>query len=266
MGIRARGPPHRVRGRHARRVLGRAPLHGAPTTLYLDNGSTCRGDALRVCCERLDIALFHAKPYDAPARGKMERFWRTLRAAVLDHLGGLTSLHDVQVRLNAFLDEHYHHAPHGWLLGGAPADAWASRPAAPSTNPSSRSRSRSSAAAASARTERSISTAASSPSSPRTPASPATRSRATTATPTRCAPPIRSPRHARAGGDAAKRRHRNRSRSIRPARSSIAAPVVAHARPRQPRDGHPRESASRHPCPRCPTARRHTAVTTSWPG
>ena len=100
--------------------------HGAPTTLYLDNGSTYRGDALRVCCERLDIALIHAKPYDAPARGKMERFWRTLRAGCLDHLGGLTSLHDVQVRLGAFLDEHYHHAPHGGLLGGAPADAWAS--------------------------------------------------------------------------------------------------------------------------------------------
>ena len=109
--------------------------HGAPTTLYLDNGSTYRGDALRVCCERLDIALIHAQPYDAPARGKMERFWRTLRAAVLDHLGGLTSLHDVQVRLNAFLDEHYHHAPHGGLLGKHPAEAWASATCRPIDEP-----------------------------------------------------------------------------------------------------------------------------------
>ena len=37
----------------------------------------------------------------------------------------MMSLHDVQVRLNAFLDEHYHRAPHGGLLGKPPAEAWA---------------------------------------------------------------------------------------------------------------------------------------------
>jgi len=35
------------------------------------------------------------------------------------------SLHDVQARLLAFLDEHYHRAPHGGLFGKRPADAWA---------------------------------------------------------------------------------------------------------------------------------------------
>lgn len=99
--------------------------HGAPDALYLDNGATYRGDALRLACERLDITLLHARPGDAPARGKMERFWRTLRAGCLDHLGAMTSLHDVQARLLAFLDAHYHHAPHGGLFGKAPADAWA---------------------------------------------------------------------------------------------------------------------------------------------
>lgn len=99
--------------------------HGAPDGLYLDNGSTYSGVALRLCCERLDVSLIHARPYDAPARGKMERFWRTARAGCLDHLAGLTSLHDVQVRLDAFVDQHYHRAPHGGLLGKRPADAWA---------------------------------------------------------------------------------------------------------------------------------------------
>jgi transposase InsO family protein len=99
--------------------------HGAPNALYLDNGSTYRGDALRLACERLGISLIHARPGDAPARGKMERFWRTLRAGCVDHCGGLASLHDVQVRLDAFVADHYHRAPHGGLLGKAPADAWA---------------------------------------------------------------------------------------------------------------------------------------------
>ena len=98
--------------------------HGAPDGLYLDNGSTYRGDALRLACERLGVTLIHARPGDAPARGKMERFWRTLRAGCLDHLGGLASLHDVQVRLDAFVADHYHLAPHGGLLGKTPTAAW----------------------------------------------------------------------------------------------------------------------------------------------
>jgi putative transposase len=100
--------------------------HGAPDAIYLDNGATYRGDALRLACERLDVSLLHARPGDAPARGKMERFWRTLREGCLDHLGTMTQLHDVQARLLAFLDEHYHRAPHGGLFGKRPADVWAS--------------------------------------------------------------------------------------------------------------------------------------------
>jgi transposase InsO family protein len=105
-------------------LLGALRRHGAPDGLYLDNGATYRGDVLRLACERLGVTLIHARPGDAPARGKMERFWRTLREGCLDHLGTMTQLHDVQARLLAFLDEHYHRAPHGGLFGKTPADAW----------------------------------------------------------------------------------------------------------------------------------------------
>jgi putative transposase len=98
--------------------------YGAPDALYLDNGATYRGEALRVACGRLDITLLHARPYDAPARGKMERFWRTLREGCLDFCGSVTSLHDLNVRLLAWVDEHYHAAPHAGLLGKAPAIAY----------------------------------------------------------------------------------------------------------------------------------------------
>ena len=95
--------------------------HGAPDVLYLDNGSTYRGDALRIACERLGITLLHPRRGDAPARGKIERFWRTLRQGCLDFLGSVTSLHEINVRLWAFVDQHYHSAPHGGLMGRAPA-------------------------------------------------------------------------------------------------------------------------------------------------
>ena len=107
--------------------------HGPPDALYLDNGSTYRGDALRLGCERLGVTLLHARPGDAPARGKMERFWRTLRQGCLDFIGNLSSLHDVNVRLLAWLDQHYHRAPHGSLMGKSPGEVFvaaeADRPA-----------------------------------------------------------------------------------------------------------------------------------------
>lgn len=98
--------------------------HGAPDALYLDNGSTYRGDLLRLACARLGITLLHARPYDPQARGKMERYWRTLREGCLDHLGAVASLEDVQARLGAFLSEHYHVRPHASLLGRAPGAVW----------------------------------------------------------------------------------------------------------------------------------------------
>jgi hypothetical protein len=54
----------------------------------------------------------------------MERFWRTLREGCLDFLGSLSSLHEVNVRLWSWLDQHYHRAPHAGLLGACPQRAF----------------------------------------------------------------------------------------------------------------------------------------------
>ena len=97
---------------------------GPPRTLYLDNGATYRGEGLHLACARMGIRVLHAEPYNPQARGKMERFWRTLRQGCLDHMGTCTSLHEVQVRLLAFIGEHYHLAPHSGLVGRCPADVY----------------------------------------------------------------------------------------------------------------------------------------------
>ena len=99
-------------------------IHGRPEALFLDNGSTYRGDILRIACLRLGITLVHARPYDPEARGKMERFWRTLRQGCVDFIKAPESLHDINVRLWAFVGQHYHHAPHAGLLGRSPHSAW----------------------------------------------------------------------------------------------------------------------------------------------
>lgn len=99
-----------------------------PEALYLDNGSTYTGEVLATLCSRLSIGLLHATPHDPQARGKMERFWRTLREGCLDHIGTPGSLHDVQVRLLAFLAKHYHVAPHSSLMGKSPSEVYETAP------------------------------------------------------------------------------------------------------------------------------------------
>ena len=89
--------------------------------------STYSGEVLATACTRLGITLLHAKPYDPRARGKMERFWRTLREGCLDYVDARSTLHEVQLKLLAFVDRHYHHAPHAGLLGRSPAKVWATR-------------------------------------------------------------------------------------------------------------------------------------------
>ena len=107
-------------------LVGALRRYGKPDALYLDNGSTYRGETLATACSRLGVSLLHARPYDPEARGKMERFWRTLREGCLDFLGSLSCLHEVNVRLWAFLDAHYHGAPHAGLLGASPQHTFTS--------------------------------------------------------------------------------------------------------------------------------------------
>jgi putative transposase len=99
--------------------------YGKPDALYLDNGSTYRGEMLQLVCSRLGITLLHAKPYDAPARGKMERFWRRMREQALDHIGQVASLADVEHKLRTWLSRFYQDAPHAGILGRAPTTVFA---------------------------------------------------------------------------------------------------------------------------------------------
>ena len=106
---------------------------GRPSVLYLDNGSTYSGTALATACARLGTALVHAKPYDPEARGKMERFWRTVREKCLDHISHEMTLAELQQRLNRFLADHYQREPHEGLLGNTPESAWSAHQTHPTS-------------------------------------------------------------------------------------------------------------------------------------
>jgi len=68
-------------------VLQQAILRrGLPQRLYVDNGANYRSQQLALVCAKLGIALIHARPYRPRGKGKIERFFRTVRARLLTRL------------------------------------------------------------------------------------------------------------------------------------------------------------------------------------
>lgn len=52
---------------------------GFPGRIYVDNGSAFSSKYLEKVCANSQVGLVHSKPYDSPSRGKIERFFRTVR-------------------------------------------------------------------------------------------------------------------------------------------------------------------------------------------
>jgi putative transposase len=74
---------------------------GIVRRLLLDNHASFSGFDLRLLCARLSIHLVHSRPGDAPSKGKIERFWRTLRAQLVERLDleRVTSIDELNLRL-----------------------------------------------------------------------------------------------------------------------------------------------------------------------
>ena len=100
---------------------------GLPARLYCDNGANYRSRQLALVCAKLGIALIHARPCQPAGKGKIERFFRTLRAAWLSRLDNAAteSLEALNRRLWAFVEGEYHRSPHRGLDGRTPLDQWA---------------------------------------------------------------------------------------------------------------------------------------------
>jgi putative transposase len=100
---------------------------GIPKRLYVDNGAAFRSKQLAVVCAKLGIALIHAKPYKPQGKGKMERWFRTVRMQFLPLLAPeqLGSLDTMNRAVSAWIEGEYHHAPHRGLGDESPADKWA---------------------------------------------------------------------------------------------------------------------------------------------
>jgi transposase InsO family protein len=87
---------------------------GLPDRLYCDNGAAFSSQYLSRVCAHLNIGLVHSKPYDSPSRGKIERFFRTVREGFLvdiheNQAWDIKSLNDA---FQKWLRDNYHHELH----------------------------------------------------------------------------------------------------------------------------------------------------------
>lgn len=53
---------------------------GVPKKIFVDNGSTYKNDQLNIICATLGLVLIHARPYSGASKGKIERFFHTMKA------------------------------------------------------------------------------------------------------------------------------------------------------------------------------------------
>jgi putative transposase len=87
---------------------------GVPGRIYVDNGAPFVSHQLQRVCAVLGIQLVHSRPGRPQGRGKIERFFATVRTQFLveiadDQLASLDELNDL---FTAWVETRYHHRPH----------------------------------------------------------------------------------------------------------------------------------------------------------
>jgi putative transposase len=101
---------------------------GVPQRIYVDNGSAFVDAWLLRACAVLGIRLVHSRPGKPEGRGKIERFFRTVRDQFLVETGdgsGVGGLAELNRLFAAWTETCYHRAVHS-ETGQEPLARWAS--------------------------------------------------------------------------------------------------------------------------------------------
>jgi transposase InsO family protein len=94
---------------------------GIPEQLYVDNGSIYTCQEITLICARIGCILRHAPLRDGAAKGKIERFFRTVRDKFLIRQLDLSSLAVVNRQFTEWMESEYNSAIHS-ALGMKPID------------------------------------------------------------------------------------------------------------------------------------------------
>ncbi|MGH9077958.1 MAG: DDE-type integrase/transposase/recombinase [Acidimicrobiales bacterium] len=87
---------------------------GVPRAVLVDNGSAFVAAPFLRACAVLGVRLIHAKPRAATTKGKIERFWRTVRSQFVVEVEarGVASVGELNTLFSAWVEVVYHRRPH----------------------------------------------------------------------------------------------------------------------------------------------------------
>jgi putative transposase len=88
---------------------------GIPAAMYVDNGSIYSSKEIAQICARLGCVLLHAPVRDGAAKGKVERFFRTVRMSFLSKNLDLSSIGALNRAFTQWLENDYNAAEHSVL-------------------------------------------------------------------------------------------------------------------------------------------------------
>ena len=95
---------------------------GLPKAMYVDNGSNYSAKEFSLICERLGTVLIHTPVRDGAAKGKIERFFRTVRDQFLIRdLSHIRTFQQLNAEFTRWLEDTYHQRVHT-TLGMKPID------------------------------------------------------------------------------------------------------------------------------------------------
>lgn len=97
---------------------------GVPSSLYVDNGSIYTSKEIIQICARVGCLLHHTPVRDGAAKGKVERFFRTVRDQFLARDLDLGSLAALNRQFTHWVEEDYNARTHS-VLGMSPLDRFA---------------------------------------------------------------------------------------------------------------------------------------------
>ena len=97
---------------------------GVPASLYVDNGSIYTSKEILQICARVGCLLHHTPVRDGAAKGKVERFFRTVRDQFLARELDLSSLAALNRQFTQWVEEQYNAQVHS-TLGMSPLDRFA---------------------------------------------------------------------------------------------------------------------------------------------
>jgi len=99
---------------------------GIPERLYCDNGQVFLSSQIKRIMAKLGTNIIHARPRDAAAKGKIERFFRTVRDNFLEELLTFNipkTLEELNNEFYKWSEDNYNHKKHS-SIGMKPVEKW----------------------------------------------------------------------------------------------------------------------------------------------